>query len=74
MVTPGVENRDYGRKGSAALTTRHPSIPNQKLALTSPTSAGRLVGIVRSWTKATELLLFITNGYAVYHISICISI
>jgi hypothetical protein len=22
----GLENRDYGRRGSAALTTRHPSI------------------------------------------------
>jgi hypothetical protein len=29
-----------------------PSNP-QKLALTSPTSGGRLVGIVCSWTKAT---------------------
>jgi hypothetical protein len=28
----------------------------QKLALTSPTSGGRSVGIVRSWTKATELV------------------
>jgi hypothetical protein len=26
----------------------------KKLALTSPTSGGRLVGIVRSWTKAME--------------------
>jgi hypothetical protein len=30
----------------------------QKLALTSPTSGGRSVGIVRSWTKATELVSF----------------
>jgi hypothetical protein len=29
----------------------------QKLALTSPTSSGRSVGIVRSWTKATEFNL-----------------
>ena len=28
----------------------------QKLALTSPTGGGRSVGIVRSLTKATELL------------------
>jgi hypothetical protein len=28
----------------------------QKLALTSPTSGGRLVGIVRSRTKTTELV------------------
>jgi hypothetical protein len=31
----------------------------QKLALTSPTSGGRSVGIVRSRTKATELLLLL---------------
>jgi hypothetical protein len=52
----GLENRDYGRMGSAAQTTLHPSI-RKKLALTSPTSGGRLVGIVRSRTKDTELLL-----------------
>jgi len=28
----------------------------QKLALTSPTGGGRSVGIVRSWTKATEYI------------------
>jgi hypothetical protein len=31
----------------------------QKLAVTSPTSGGRSVGIVRSRTKATELLLLL---------------
>jgi len=30
----------------------------QKLALTSPTGGGRSVGIVRSWTKATELVIY----------------
>jgi hypothetical protein len=29
----------------------------QKLTLTSPTGGGRFVGIVRSWTKATEFSL-----------------
>jgi hypothetical protein len=48
----GLENRDYGRRGFAALTTWHPSIP-QKLALTSPTSGGRSVCIVRLQTQAT---------------------
>jgi hypothetical protein len=33
----------------------------QKLALTSPTSGGRSVGIVRSRTKATELVSFLVN-------------
>jgi hypothetical protein len=51
----GLENRDYGRRGPAALTMR-PLYP-QKLALTSPTSGGRSVSIVRSRTKATELEL-----------------
>jgi hypothetical protein len=34
------------------------------LALTSPTSGGRSVGIVSSWTKATEFLLFIGSEEA----------
>jgi hypothetical protein len=53
----GPENRDYGRRGSAALTTRHPSI-RKSLALTSPTSGGRSVSIVRSRTQATEFFFF----------------
>jgi hypothetical protein len=52
----GLENPDYGRTGSAVPTTRQPSI-HRKLALNSPTSGGRSVGIVRSRTKATELEL-----------------
>jgi hypothetical protein len=55
IFTNGLENRDYGRRGSAALTMRHPLYP-QKLALASPTSGGRSVGIVRSLLKATELI------------------
>jgi hypothetical protein len=37
-----LEIRDYGRRGSAALTTPQPFYP-QKLTLTSPTSGGRSV-------------------------------
>jgi hypothetical protein len=51
----GPENRDYGRKGSVTLTIWHPL--SAKLALTSPTSGGRSVGIVRSRTQATEFFL-----------------
>jgi hypothetical protein len=51
----GLENRDYGRRRSAALTTRHPSI-RKKLALTSPTSGDNSFGIVRSRTEATEFV------------------
>jgi hypothetical protein len=54
----GLENRDYGRRGSATLTTRHPLYP-QKLALTSPTSGARSVGKGRSRNKATEWFFLI---------------
>jgi hypothetical protein len=48
-----LENRDYGRVHRAD----HPTpFYLQKLALTSTTSGGRSVGIVRSRTKTTELL------------------
>jgi hypothetical protein len=50
----GLESRDYGRRGSTALTKRYPFYP-QKLALTLQTSGSRSVGIVRSRTKAKEL-------------------
>jgi hypothetical protein len=50
-VKSGLENRDYGRRGSAALTMRHPSI--RKIW---PKSGGLSVDIVRSRTKATELV------------------
>jgi hypothetical protein len=53
----GLENREYGRRGSAAFSTRHPFFP-QKLALTSPTSGGCSVCIVRSRTQAKELVYF----------------
>jgi hypothetical protein len=48
----GLENRDYGRRD----TSRWPrnTLYPQKLALTSPTNGGCLVGKVRSRTEATE--------------------
>jgi hypothetical protein len=49
----GLEIREYGLRGSVTLTTWH--LYPQKLALVSPISADRLVGIVRSLTQATEL-------------------
>jgi hypothetical protein len=48
-----LENRDYGHRGSVMLTMRHLLYP-QKLALTSSTNGWRSVGIVSSWTQATE--------------------
>jgi hypothetical protein len=49
----GLENREYGRKDPSRWprVTAYP----QKLALTSPTSGDRSVGIVRSRTQATEI-------------------
>jgi hypothetical protein len=55
----GLEKRDYGRRGSDELTTRHPFI-RKMLALTSRTSGGRSVGIVLSRTQATE---FVTKTF-----------
>jgi hypothetical protein len=51
----GLENREYGR-GDPFRGPRDTLYP-QKLALTSPTSGGRSVGIVRLRTKATEFFL-----------------
>jgi hypothetical protein len=48
----GIEYRDYGfRDPSSDPATLYP----QKLLLIWPTSGGRFVGIVRSWTKVIEL-------------------
>jgi hypothetical protein len=73
LVNSGLEKRDNGRRGSAALTM---DIPHpQKLALTSPTSGCRSVGIVRWRTKATELVSkedknyrFVTIVYGKFHL------
>jgi hypothetical protein len=50
----GLESREYGHWGSSRWPrgTLYP----QKLALTSPTSGGRSVGIVHSRTQAMELV------------------
>jgi hypothetical protein len=50
---PGLEMWEYGRRDPSRWPrgTLYP----QKLALTSPTSGDRSVGMVRSQTKATEL-------------------
>jgi hypothetical protein len=53
----GLENREYGR-GDPLRWPRDALYP-QKLALTSSTSGGRSVGIVRLLTKATEFCLFV---------------
>jgi hypothetical protein len=60
VAAPGLENWEYGR-GDPLRCPRDNLYP-QKLALTSPTSCDRSVGIVRLRTKATEF------GY--YHCTI----
>jgi hypothetical protein len=49
----GLENRDYGRRDP--LCWPRNTFYWQKLALTSPTSGGRSVGIIRSRTKGQEV-------------------
>jgi hypothetical protein len=51
-ILSGLENRDYGRRDPSRWPRR--TIYPQKSALTSPTSGGRSVGIVRKRTQATE--------------------
>jgi hypothetical protein len=53
----GLESREYGRR-NLSHRPRGTLYP-RKLALTSPTSGGRSVGIVRSRTQATEFSLFL---------------
>jgi hypothetical protein len=51
----GLETREYGRRDPSRLPrgTLYP----QKLTITSPTSGGRSVGIVRSRTQTMEFSL-----------------
>jgi hypothetical protein len=53
----GLENREYGH-GDPLHWPRDTLYP-QKLALSSPTCGGRLVGIVRLQTKTTEFFSYI---------------
>jgi hypothetical protein len=57
----GLENREYGR-GYPLRWPRLTLYP-QKLALTSPTSDGRSVGIVCSRAQATEFFLYTILEY-----------
>jgi hypothetical protein len=50
----GLETREYGRRDPSLCS--HGTLYPQKLAINSPTSVGRMVGIVRSQTQATQLI------------------
>jgi hypothetical protein len=60
----GLENRVKRPWGSVALTTQH--LYPQKLALTSPRSGGRSVGIVRLRTKSQGKFEVYTKGVGVF--------
>jgi hypothetical protein len=72
----GLETRDYGL-GIRRAYHATPLYP-QKLALTSPTSGGCSVGIFRSRTKATELLLLLlllnTNSLKTTEVHVCVQL
>jgi hypothetical protein len=53
-IGSGLESRKYGRNPYGRHADNVPPRILQKLPLTSPTSGGRSVGIVRSRTKDTE--------------------
>jgi hypothetical protein len=61
VLYSGLENREYGR-GDPLRWPRDTLYP-QKLALTSPTSGGSSVGIVRLRAKATEFVLCFLESY-----------
>jgi hypothetical protein len=52
----GLESREYDRRDPSRWPRG--TLCQQKLALTSPASGGRSVGIVRSRTQATEINSF----------------
>jgi hypothetical protein len=62
----GLEIREYGRGDPFhwSLDTLYP----QKLTLTSPTSCGRSIGILRSWTNATEFF-YVVKIPTIKHLS-----
>jgi hypothetical protein len=55
----GLENREYGRGDPSRWP--HGTLYPQKLVLTSPTSGGRSVGIVRSRTQAAEFFFLLIS-------------
>jgi hypothetical protein len=67
----GLENREYSR-GNPLRWPRDTLYP-QKLALTSPTSGGRSVGIVCLRTKATEFFKVLIHATHLFNL-LCMSV
>jgi hypothetical protein len=61
----GLETREYDHRDPSRWPRG--TLNTQMLALTRPTSGGRSVGIVRSRTKATEFLVFLTEDFIDEH-------
>jgi hypothetical protein len=59
-IGSGLEIREYGRRDPSRLP--HGTLYPQNLALTSTTSGGHSVGIVRCRTKATEFSFISHNN------------
>jgi hypothetical protein len=57
LLGRNVESQEYGRRDP--LCWLRDTLYPRKLALTSPTSGGHSVGIVRSQNKATEFVVFV---------------
>jgi hypothetical protein len=56
FLSTGLESQEYGHRDPSRWP--HGTLYPQKLSLTSTTSGGRSVGIVRSRTQATEFIYF----------------
>jgi hypothetical protein len=61
----GLESRDYGRRDPL-----HCTLYPQKLALISPTSGGRSVGIVSSRTQAREFFFSVHKMWTFLYVSL----
>jgi hypothetical protein len=57
VMTLGLESREYGRRDPSRW--KRGTLYPQKLALTSLTSGGRSVGILRSRTQSAEFVCFV---------------
>jgi hypothetical protein len=60
VAAPVLKTEINDRRGSAALTMRHPSI-HESWHYVSSTSGGRSVGLIRLWIKGHGVCLVVFN-------------